>query len=79
MAEATPEPAPPGTAHEQSGQADGAPQRRLIRVFVSSTFVDFMEERELLAKRVFPALQRRAAVRGVELVDVDLRWGVTQG
>jgi hypothetical protein len=78
VAEATPEPAPPGTCDEQSGQTDGAPQRRLIRVFVSSTFVDFMEERELLAKRVFPALQRRAAVRGVELVDVDLRWGVTE-
>jgi nephrocystin-3 len=78
VAEATPEPAQSGTADEPSGQADGAPQRRLIRVFVSSTFVDFMEERELLAKRVFPALQRRAAVRGVELVDVDLRWGVTE-
>ena len=29
---------------------------KVIRVFLSSTFVDFQEERELLAKRVFPAL-----------------------
>ncbi|NDD91995.1 DUF4062 domain-containing protein, partial [bacterium] len=52
--------------------------QRQIRVFLSSTFVDFMEERELLVKRVFPALNRRARERGVEIVDVDLRWGVTQ-
>ena len=51
---------------------------RQIRVFLSSTFVDFMEERELLVKRVFPALNRRARDRGVELIDVDLRWGVTE-
>jgi nephrocystin-3 len=51
---------------------------REIRVFISSTFRDFMEERELLAKQVFPALNRRARERGVELVEVDLRWGVTQ-
>jgi hypothetical protein len=36
-----------------------------------------MEERELLAKQVFPELNRRARERGVELVEVDLRWGVT--
>jgi nephrocystin-3 len=51
---------------------------REIRVFISSTFRDFMEERELLAKQVFPELNRRARERGVELVEVDLRWGVTQ-
>ncbi len=55
----------------------GAPESREIRVFLSSTFRDFMEERELLAKQVFPELNRRARERGVELVEVDLRWGVT--
>jgi nephrocystin-3 len=55
-----------------------ASESREIRVFISSTFRDFMEERELLAKQVFPALNRRARERGVELVEVDLRWGVTQ-
>ena len=53
-------------------------ESRQIRVFLSSTFVDFIEERELLVKRVFPALNRRARDRGVELIDVDLRWGVTE-
>jgi len=51
---------------------------REIRVFLSSTFRDFNKERELLATRVFPELNRRARERGVELVEVDLRWGVTQ-
>ena len=51
---------------------------RQIRVFLSSTFRDFMEERDLLVKQVFPSLRRRAQERGVDVVDVDLRWGVTQ-
>ena len=59
------------TAHNSRGS-------REIRVFLSSTFRDFMEERDLLVKQVFPSLRRRAQERGVEVVDVDLRWGVTQ-
>ncbi|HYG58749.1 MAG TPA: AAA family ATPase [Symbiobacteriaceae bacterium] len=51
---------------------------RQIRIFVSSTFSDMVEERNILAKVVFPALRKRCAERGVTLVDVDLRWGVTE-
>lgn len=50
---------------------------RTIRLFLSSTFRDFGEERDLLVKRVFPALRARLRDRFVELVDVDLRWGIT--
>jgi hypothetical protein len=57
--------------------SDGSPESREIRAFLSSTFRDFTEERELLAKQVFPELNRRARERGLELVEVDLRWGVT--
>jgi nephrocystin-3 len=49
----------------------------VTRIFLSSTFRDFGEERELLTKRVFPALRARLRERFVELVDVDLRWGIT--
>ena len=49
----------------------------VARIFLSSTFRDFGEERELLAKRIFPALRKRLQERFVELVDVDLRWGIT--
>lgn len=55
-----------------------ASESREIRVFLSSTFRDFNEERKLLATQVFPELNRRARERGMELVEVDLRWGVTQ-
>ena len=62
----------------QSDTTDNSRGSREIRVFLSSTFRDFMEERDLLVKQVFPSLRRRAQDRGVEVVDVDLRWGVTQ-
>lgn len=51
---------------------------RTVRVFLSSTFRDFAEERDLLVKKVFPELRRRCCERQVELVDVDLRWGITE-
>ncbi len=52
--------------------------RPQVRAFLSSTFSDFHEERDLLAKQVFPALRQKAKGRGVEVVDVDLRWGITE-
>ena len=51
---------------------------RTVRVFLSSTFRDFMEERDLLVRKVFPELRRRCRLRQVELVEVDLRWGITE-
>jgi len=52
-------------------------QQRVIRVFVSSTFRDMRDEREQLVKFTFPGLRKLCRERGVEFVDVDLRWGVT--
>ncbi len=50
---------------------------RTARIFLSSTFRDFGEERNLLVREVFPALRAKLKDRFVELVDVDLRWGIT--
>ena len=50
---------------------------RTARIFLSSTFRDYAEERDLLVRRVFPGLRARLKDRAVELVDVDLRWGIT--
>ncbi|MEM7674527.1 MAG: tetratricopeptide repeat protein [Myxococcota bacterium] len=47
-------------------------------MFLSSTFRDMHEEREELIKRVFPSLRRKCRQRGVDLVEVDLRWGITE-
>ena len=57
---------------------DRSTDSRVIRVFLSSTFRDFMEERDRLVKQVFPELRRKARERGVEVLEVDLRWGITE-
>ena len=51
---------------------------RSIHLFLSGTFRDFDEERKLLVEQVFMTLRARLKERFVELVDVDLRWGITQ-
>ena len=51
---------------------------RVVRVFVSSTFRDMNAEREELGKFIFPELRKFCRERGVEFVEVDLRWGVTE-
>jgi tetratricopeptide (TPR) repeat protein len=51
--------------------------RRVVRVFISSTFRDMQAERDELVKRVFPQLRRLCESRGVTWGEVDLRWGIT--
>jgi tetratricopeptide (TPR) repeat protein len=49
-----------------------------IRFFISSTFVDFQTERNVLQKRVFPELRKLCAASGFRLQPIDLRWGVSE-
>jgi nephrocystin-3 len=51
---------------------------RSIRVFVSSTFRDMVEERDLLMTHTWPELRRYCRERQVEFIEVDLRWGVSE-
>ena len=51
---------------------------RSIRVFVSSTFRDMLQERDVLMTHTWPTLRRLCAERHVELVEVDLRWGISE-
>jgi hypothetical protein len=51
---------------------------KTVRVFVSSTFRDMAAERDYLAKVVFPELRENMKRRQLHLVDLDLRWGVTE-
>lgn len=62
-----------------SGVPDPNEQVRKARVFLSSTFRDMRAERDVLATETFPLLKRRFRARGVELQEVDLRWGVNEG
>jgi hypothetical protein len=47
-------------------------------VFISSTFNDMHGERDYLVKHVFPELRDWCEARKLRLVDIDLRWGVTE-
>lgn len=49
-----------------------------IRVFISSTFQDMTAERDHLVRFVFPELREWCAKRCLHVVDIDLRWGVTE-
>ena len=49
-----------------------------IHIFISSTFNDMHAERDYLVKQVFPELREWCEKRKLRLVDIDLRWGVTE-
>ena len=51
---------------------------KAFRLFVASTFEDFVQERELLQSKVFPAVDAYCAARGYQFHAVDLRWGVNE-
>lgn len=49
-----------------------------VHVFVSSTFNDMHGERDYLVKHVFPELREWCEERKLRLIDIDLRWGVSE-
>ena len=49
-----------------------------IRVFISSTFRDMHLERNLIVGGVFPLLRREYKKQSVDIMEVDLRWGITE-
>jgi hypothetical protein len=49
---------------------------KVIRVFVSSTFTDFYNEREELVKNVFVEFEEWCRMIGYAFIQCDLRWGV---
>jgi WD40 repeat protein len=51
---------------------------KTFRLFVSSTFSDFVAERQVLQQQVFPALDAYCTARGYQFYPLDLRWGVSE-
>lgn len=49
-----------------------------FRVFVSSTFQDFVTERNGLQERVWPRLQSLCQQHGARFQAIDLRWGISE-
>ena len=52
-------------------------QNKTIKFFISSTFKDFIKERNALQNFVFPRLKKLCQDKGFSFQPVDLRWGVT--
>lgn len=49
---------------------------KLFRVFFSSTFSDFEDERNALSKNVFPRLKELCMANSSRFQPIDLRWGI---
>jgi hypothetical protein len=47
-----------------------------FRLFVSSTFSDFNEERKILQTKVFPEIKRYCSSKKLIFQPIDLRWGI---
>lgn len=58
-------------------QEERIKKERKINVFLSSTFKNMEEERDLLASKIFLELESVATRRNVVLNLLDLRWGIT--
>ncbi|MEA2018928.1 MAG: DUF4062 domain-containing protein [Campylobacterota bacterium] len=52
-------------------------QSKTFRLFISSTFSDFTNEREVLHKKVFPKIDKYCIENGFSFQPIDLRWGVS--
>lgn len=50
---------------------------KIFRIFLSSTFRDFKEERNLIRSEVFEPLRAECQAHGADLQIVDLRWGIS--
>ncbi len=50
---------------------------KTFRLFISSTFSDFNQERRLLQTYVFPEIKKHAISKGFTFQAIDLRWGVS--
>ncbi len=79
-------PAAPAQSSPGAGRSPNAGQLtashtqrwQTVYVFISSTFNDMHAERDYLVKQVFPELREWCEQHRLHLVDIDLRWGVTE-
>ncbi|MCD8105390.1 MAG: DUF4062 domain-containing protein [Lachnospiraceae bacterium] len=53
-------------------------RRRMIRIFISSTFEEFETERNLLETETFPELEALCRANAFSFQVIDLRWGVSR-
>lgn len=51
---------------------------RKVRVFISSTFSDMIQERNIIVYSVFPRLRQEFSTQMINVTEVDLRWGIPE-
>ena len=51
---------------------------RVVRIFVSSTFLDLEHDRRELMNVIMPQIKKLAIEKNFTIQEVDLRWGVTK-
>ncbi|XP_052783963.1 uncharacterized protein LOC128219861 isoform X2 [Mya arenaria] len=63
-----------------NGDLNNIPElpKTMVRIFLSSTFSDMREERNTLAREVYPYLRDHCAQKGMDFQVVDMRWGITE-
>jgi hypothetical protein len=64
-------------ARAEAASAGLDAESRSIKLFISSTFTDFFQERDIIVKFVIPKLRRLCRERDLTLSLTDLRWGIT--
>jgi WD40 repeat protein len=69
---------PPPPVEAASVSHPPLPQWKTVRLFISSTFTDMPAERDVLVRLVLPRLRRECEQRRLHLLEVDLRWGITE-
>jgi len=52
--------------------------QKVIKFFISSTFKDFENERNILQKFIFPKLKYLCQKNGFSFQPIDLRWGIQE-
>lgn len=74
-----PDPRPASSLHDDECHdpvQSPNPNAKRILVFVSSTFLDMIEERNELTLHIFPKIRKLCEERGIVWGEVDLRWGI---
>lgn len=51
--------------------------KKILKLFISSTFDDFSLERDALQEEIFPYITQLCSKHGYQFFPIDLRWGVS--
>ena len=50
--------------------------KKVLRVFISSTFTDTQAERNYMMREIYPEIREFCQEHGIDFNVIDLRWGI---